>query len=87
MPASSIRSTLSRQWELLKSLPARPPGVTAQLLAKRLDEAGFRVSKRTIERDLVELSQLFPLQCNDKGTLWLVLDAWCDGRAARPDRK
>lgn len=68
MPASSIRSTLSRQWELLKSLPARPPGVTAQLLAKRLDEAGFRVSKRTIERDLVELSQLFPLQCNDKGT-------------------
>lgn len=68
MSATSTRSTLSRQWELLKSLPARPPGVTAQMLVERLSEAGFKVSKRTIERDLVELSQLFPLQCNDKGT-------------------
>lgn len=68
MSAISTRSTLSRQWELLKSLPARPPGVTAQMLVERLCEAGFKVSKRTIERDLVELSQLFPLQCNDKGT-------------------
>lgn len=68
MPNASMRSTLSRQWELLKSLPARPPGVSALELSKRLADAGFKVSKRTVERDLVELSQLFPLQCNDKGT-------------------
>ncbi len=68
MSAISTRGTLGRQWELLRSLPARPPGVTAQMLVERLCEAGFKVSKRTIERDLVELSQLFPLQCNDKGT-------------------
>jgi predicted DNA-binding transcriptional regulator YafY len=68
MPNASMRSTLSRQWELLKSLPARSPGVSALELSKRLADAGFKVSKRTVERDLVELSQLFPLQCNDKGT-------------------
>lgn len=68
MPNTSMRSTLSRQWELLKSLPDRSPGVSALELSQRLAEAGFKVSKRTVERDLVELSQLFPLQCNDKGT-------------------
>lgn len=67
MSASSTRGTLSRQWELLKLLPARPPGVTAHILVERLAEAGFKVSKRTVERDLIELAQLFPLQCNDKG--------------------
>lgn len=51
---------------MLRSLPARPPGITAQELVDLLDDAGFAVSKRTIERDLIELSNLFPLQCNDK---------------------
>jgi predicted DNA-binding transcriptional regulator YafY len=68
MPNASMRSTLSRQWELLKALPARQPGISALELSQRLAEAGFKVSKRTVERDLVELSNLFPLQCNDKGT-------------------
>lgn len=80
MSATSKRGTLSRQWELLKSLPSRPPGETANTLVARLAEAGFKVSKRTVERDLVELSQLFPLQCNDKGTPygWY----WTPGAAA-----
>ncbi|THG82324.1 WYL domain-containing protein [Pseudomonas sp. A-1] len=66
MSATATRNTISRQWELLRSLPARPPGITAQELVDLLDNAGFTVSKRTIERDLIELSNLFPLQCNDK---------------------
>lgn len=66
MSATATRNTISRQWELLRSLPARPPGITAQELVDLLDDAGFTVSKRTIERDLIELSNLFPLQCNDK---------------------
>lgn len=68
MPASSTRSTLARQWELLKILPVRAPGVTAADLQKSLEQAGHPTSKRTVERDLVELSRLFPLQCNSKGT-------------------
>lgn len=68
MPANSTRRTLTRQWELLKLLPNRGPGLTALDLQNRLRDAGHDSTKRTIERDLVELSQIFPLQCNDKGT-------------------
>lgn len=68
MPANSTRHTLTRQWELLKLLPNRGPGLTALDLQNRLRDAGHDSTKRTIERDLVELSQIFPLQCNDKGT-------------------
>lgn len=67
MPNNSSRSTLARQWELLKLLPNKPPGLAASDLLQRLQEAGHETSKRTVERDLIELSQLFPLQCNDKG--------------------
>lgn len=80
MSATATRNTVSRQWELLKALPPRPPGITAQELVERLGDAGFSVSKRTVERDLVELTNLFPLQCNDKGTPygWY----WTPGAAA-----
>lgn len=67
VPASSAKNTMARQWELLKLLPGRHPGLTAQEICQRLSGAGYQVSKRTIERDLIDLSQLFPLQCNDKG--------------------
>jgi len=68
LPATSTRRTLSRQWELLKLLPNRAPGATAAELHARLADAGHATSKRTVERDLSELSHIFPLQCNDKGT-------------------
>jgi predicted DNA-binding transcriptional regulator YafY len=68
MPRSSTHSTLARQWELLRSLPSRPPGKTARELTESLDAAGHTVTKRTVERDLSELSGLFPLMCNDIST-------------------
>lgn len=67
MSAAATRSTLARQWELLKLLPSRTPGASASELQSRLQEAGFPTSKRTVERDLTELSRLFPIQCNNKG--------------------
>lgn len=67
MSTTATRNTLTRQWELLRSLPSRAPGSTAQELTELLADAGYKVSKRTVERDLVSLSSLFPLQCNDKG--------------------
>lgn len=53
---------------MLKLLPSRAPGLTAAELHQQLEEAGHRTTKRTVERDLNELSSLFPLHCNDKGT-------------------
>lgn len=37
-------------------------------LAAMLTERHFRVSKRQVERDLKELAEIFPLECNDTGT-------------------
>jgi len=68
MPKASHHHALARQWELLRLLPSRLPGITATELANRLQNSGFVVSKRTIERDLSELSTLFGIACNDKGT-------------------
>ncbi|MGY4823395.1 helix-turn-helix transcriptional regulator [Stutzerimonas chloritidismutans] len=67
MPSASTRSALNRQWELLRLLPSKAPGITCAELVIRLASAGFKASKRTVERDLNDLSRQFPLQCNDKG--------------------
>lgn len=67
MPSASTHSALNRQWELLQQLPSHPPGITCAELVARLSSMGYLVSKRTVERDLADLSRQFPLQCNDKG--------------------
>lgn len=67
MPDRSSRETLARQWQLLGLLPTYGSGATASELTAKLEEKGYPTSKRTVERDLTELSQVFPLECNDKG--------------------
>ena len=66
MPRASHEVSLARQWELLKLLPTRPPGRTASDLCSSLSAAGHEVSKRTVERDLIELSRIFPILSNEK---------------------
>lgn len=75
MSASSSQTTIARHWELLKLLPSHGPGLESKVLTQQLADAGFQISKRTVERDLQELSAIFPIQCNDKsipyGWHWL----------------
>lgn len=52
-------STLARQWELFAILPQAREGLTVDDIHKRLANQGFTVSRRTIERDLVMLRELF----------------------------
>lgn len=66
MPKSSLHLALARQWEMLKKFPADGPGLTASQVTAWLQGQGYRVSKRTVERDLVELSTSFGIVCNDK---------------------
>jgi predicted DNA-binding transcriptional regulator YafY len=68
MPSAKHETTLARQWELLKILPSRGPGMTSRDLRDRLERAGHEVSKRTVERDLSELSRLFPILSNEIST-------------------
>ena len=65
MPKVAQHRALARQWEILKRLPARGPGITSRELVESLDRAGFQITKRTVERDLTELSMLFGIACND----------------------
>ena len=67
MPRVKHQQSLARQWELLKRLPAKGPGATTRELVAWLQNEGYPATKRTVERDLVDLSNLFPLTCNDKG--------------------
>lgn len=61
---SKIHYAMSRQWELLKLLPAHGAGKSSAALASQLSELGFQVTKRTVERDLQELLTIFPIECN-----------------------
>jgi len=65
MPSDTPRHTLARHWELLHLLPAHGDGRSMRELADTLNAKGFKVSKRTIERDLLALRETFPLECND----------------------
>jgi predicted DNA-binding transcriptional regulator YafY len=67
MPGSDHETTIARQWELLKNhLPPHPPGKTSRQLRDALAAAGHNVTKRTIERDMDELSRIFPITRNEK---------------------
>lgn len=66
MPKATHHDAVARLFELLKLLPSRGAGITARDICARLEASGFSVSKRTVERDLTELSRLFGLECNDK---------------------
>ena len=66
MPKATHHAAIAQLFELLKLLPSRGAGITAREICARLEASGFVVSKRTVERELAELSRLFGLECNDK---------------------
>jgi predicted DNA-binding transcriptional regulator YafY len=55
-----------RQWIIMRSIPRHPRKTTAADIAERLREEGIRTTRRTIERDLNDLSGLFPLVVDDR---------------------
>lgn len=56
-----MQSQLVRQWQILALIPKAPPGIDVLTLEARLFAAGVAVHRRTIQRDLVGLAQVFPL--------------------------
>ena len=67
MTRSSTHQTIIRHWLLLSKLPLNYPGLTAAQLHECLSDAGCEISKRQVERDLLDLESFFALRCNDKG--------------------
>lgn len=53
--------SLLRQWNMLRMVPRAPVMISAKELRERLCESEFPVTKRTVERDLIDLSEVFPI--------------------------
>lgn len=73
MPKSEKKSTLLRQWEMMRMLTVSRSDTKqdgrwdkASEIAARLNDSGYDVSVRTVQRDLKELSEIFPIELNDK---------------------
>ena len=58
--------TLLRQWQMLRMIPRHPHKITARSLHEKLRAEQFDVTKRTVERDLLSLSEMFPLVSDDR---------------------
>jgi len=64
---AGMSETLLRQWELLRSIPRAPRKIDVGTLMAKLEGAGYRISKRTLQRDLNQLSAVFPLLSDTRG--------------------
>ena len=67
------QSTLLRQWEMMRMLTVSRSDSKhdgrwdkASEIAAKLNAAGFDASVRTVQRDLKDLSGIFPIELNDK---------------------
>lgn len=56
--------TLMRQWEMLRMIPRAPRKIAASQLQSQLQNAGYPVDLRTVQRDLNALSRPFALLCD-----------------------
>lgn len=51
---------------MLRLIPRFPAKITMREIQERLGADGFMVSKRTVERDLMSLSEVFPLMSDER---------------------
>lgn len=70
---------LLRQWMMLRAIPAAPAGIDTAALKERLADQGMSTTQRTIQRDLITLSRIFPLAAeeNRRPYRW----KWVEGAA------
>ncbi|MEO7199806.1 MAG: WYL domain-containing protein, partial [Dokdonella sp.] len=63
---ATTQESLSRQWLMLQWIPRYPRKTTARELVERLRAEDQVVTKRTVERDLAALSEIFPLLSDER---------------------
>ena len=62
-----MKDTSLRRIETLRLVPQAPHSITTAELVEQLRSLGYEVGQRSVQRDLIELSSIFPLQCTPKG--------------------
>jgi predicted DNA-binding transcriptional regulator YafY len=69
------QQSLLRQWHMLRMVPRAPLKITVKELWERLRRDDFKVTERTVQRDLKELSDVFPITADERdkpfGWSWL----------------
>lgn len=63
---STNHETLHRQWQMLRMIPRYPIKLTATQLHEKLKSENYVITKRTIERDLMMLSESFPIVSDER---------------------
>lgn len=59
--------SIIRYISILELMPIEPkPGISTKDILEKLEEKGFSVSLRNLQRDLVALAKHYPIICNDK---------------------
>lgn len=72
MPKNDKLSAMERLWQLMRNLTinrSNDPNARwdkTSELTRQLNDDGFNVSVRTVQRDLKALAQIFPIEMNDK---------------------
>lgn len=61
-----MTDTLLRHWTMLSRIPRAPKKVDTATLQRYLDERGYEIDQRSVQRDLRKLSSVFPLVCDDE---------------------
>lgn len=59
------QDTLLRHWRMLREIPRHPRRISTVELQQRLAAAGYDITMRTVQRDLVKLSAALPLLADD----------------------
>lgn len=64
---SGGNKTIAHEWAILKLLPLREPGKTAVELKQELQDQGFDVGLRTVQRYMKMLVEIFEIEQDDDG--------------------
>jgi hypothetical protein len=61
-----IVSTSYRHWLLLRMIPRYPRKIDTATIEALMERQGITIHRRSIQRDLEKLSDIFPLSCDDQ---------------------
>jgi len=62
-----MTDALLRHWCLLQAIPRAPAKRDVTTLHRTLEQTGYRITRRQLQRDLNSLSRIFPIQEDERG--------------------
>jgi predicted DNA-binding transcriptional regulator YafY len=87
MENMKMNDTLLRQWRMLRDIPRHPRKISTSELVDKLERAGYATTQRTVQRDLIKLSEALPLLADNakpQGWSWQAGAAQLDLPALEP---